>query len=343
MIPHSRPWITDEDVAAVSRRLSSGMIGAGTAVDALERRLAERYDVAAVIVTGSGAQALLLVLETLGLARGAHVVLPTYLCPELLGVVERTGLVPVYTDVGSDYLLDERDPALTGDSVEAIVLPSLFGRRASVPRGLRSGIHVIHDWAQYVPPAGSDPDAGIAIMSFGATKVIAAGEGGAVLVRDAELGRRLHRARSGEGAYGPKLFAFSDLQAALALTQLDRADAMIARRREIAASYAVVVARIGLDVDVVREFDVPFRLPIRIDPTLHSGLTVDTILKRYVDQGIVVRRPVADLLHHVRPAGRAFPVADALFARTFSLPLYPALTPAEQCLVETATIGIFAR
>lgn len=343
MIPHSRPWITEADVAAVVRRLSSGMIGAGSAVEELERKLAARYGVDEVVATGSGSQAMLLALEALELTRGAQVVMPTYVCPELLGVMDKAGLVSVYADVCTDYLLNEHDPSLDGGAVQAIILPSLFGRRAALPQGLRAGVHVIHDWAQYLPPAGSDPDVGIAILSFGATKVIAAGEGGAVLVRDPELGRRVRRAKFREGAYSPQLFAISDLQATLALAQLERADEVIARRREIAASYAALASRVGLEVEAARALDVPFRLPIRIKRSLVRSLPIDTVLKRYAEQNIVARRPVADLLHQVRPSNRTFAVADDLFETTFSLPIYPALTPAEQLHVETATARIFTR
>lgn len=333
MIPHSRPWITDADVDAVVGRLHSGMIAQGAAAARLESMLAERYGFAAAIAVGSGCQALLLALKSSGIGPGAKVGLPTYVCPELLGVVEAIGAEPAIADVDESYQLDWQDPALDDERIKAVVVPSLFGWRASGPPTGLPGVSIVHDWAQYLPKGGAFADVEIAILSFGATKALAAGEGGAVLVRDPELARRVRDFKRITGSrYGVNLYPFSDLQAALALTQLGRLDEMIDRRQAVAAQYLRVAAALpAVSALQPTPQDVPFRLPMRLvadrAPQLTGG--VDALIEAFARHGVAARRPVADLLHHVRAAGRHFPIAERLYAETFSLPLYPSIASAE--------------
>lgn len=318
MIPHSRPSICEADINAVCACLRSGMIAEGDGVTRLERRLAERYGFPEAIVVGSGSQALRLALEAFEVGPGARVASPTYVCPEVLGVVEAIGATAALADVGEDYLLDEHDRAL--DGVDAIVLPALLGSRASAQRYTQLGAPVIADWAQYAPcTARDDADAfDIAIVSFEATKLVTAGEGGAVLVRNPEQAARLRALKQvSDTTLKLNLYPLSDLQASLVLSQLDRLDAFLERRSTIAQRYANAVG-----TTIMHTGSAHFRFITRVEDA-------GELLIKFAEQGVVARRPVDPLLHHVRPQKRSFPVADILFNETISLPCYPALSDDE--------------
>lgn len=330
MIPHSSPCLDQTDLDAILSCVRSSMIAEGTQAAALERDLAQAFDFDFSLAVGSGSQALLLALKAVGVAAGSKVLVPTYVCPEVLGVVEALEAEAILADIGTDYLLDPDDHGLAGIKLDAAIIPSLFGHVADMRsyRGLNCPL--VADWAQYLPEqANAERNAfEIAVLSFEATKFLAGGEGGAVLARNPDHIERLAMAKK-VGATGFKLnlYPLSDIQASLIRSQLAKADLFAARRREISQRYDEALSSLAK----AERFDpggrfAPFRYAIQI---AGDAETVDGVIEKFATRGVAVRRPVSVMLHHLRPAARSFPVADRLFDRTVSLPLYPALTDDE--------------
>lgn len=337
MIPHSRPSIEADDVAAVLRQLETGMLAEGARTKALEAAFRTRESAAGAVAVGSGCQALLLALQVLEITVGDEVILPSYVCPEVLGVVEWCGATPVIVDVADDYLLDATAAAAAITArTRAILLPYVLGLYRS-PASLQAlGLPLIEDCAPLLPASSTAfPLHGrLVTYSFEATKWVAGGEGGLVLTRDDALAARLVAAkRCRETEYKLNLFPLSDLQAALVLSQWARLPAMTTRRQALAARYRAYFAGhprmviVGSDHGVASS---DYRLVCQLKK--ESGITVDDLVERCAARGVAVRRPVATLLHTLRPA-RSCPVAERLYACTFSLPLYPALTDTQHALV----------
>ncbi|WP_342727944.1 DegT/DnrJ/EryC1/StrS aminotransferase family protein [Bradyrhizobium sp. B097] len=326
MIPHSKPWIDAADIAAVVACLESGQIAEGAQSARLEEALAARLNSPRAIVVGSGSQALLLALRGVGAATGSEVILPTYVCPEVLAVVEDLGAVPVLVDIDEDYLVDfdqvaQACTARTG----AIILPYLFGTPIELDRLRTLGIPLIADWAQYLPSRQSQPCcADVKILSFQATKVLAAGEGGAVLAEE-PLAERIARLKTVDGSEHRKnLYPLSDLQAALARSQLDRLDIILKRRKEIADYYFAELRTLDSIrlPDSLKDKSTFYRYPV----VLNESTEVDQLIEQFGRHEVAVRRPVDTMLHQFRPTSRTFPVAEGLFATTISLPIYPAMS-----------------
>lgn len=330
MIPHSRPDISAADIQAVTAQLSTGMIAEGEATRGFETALSERYGFRHAVATGSGCQALLLALRAAGIGRGSRVGVPTYVCPEVVGVVEALEATPVLADVGEDYALDPADPSLDGES-DGVVVASLFGRYVDARRYRGLEIPVIQDWAQFIPentaaPAHTSGEAFPAIVSFEGTKPLSAGEGGAVLTTSEMQAAKLRSMkRLVDSDLKLNLFPMSDLQAALALSQLRRADQLLRRRRHIAATYDAAFESLRGAERVARP---PGSTPIRYLLKTHRG-DLDDVIRNLGERGVAARRPVAVMLHHVRRSSRRFPVAEALFRSTLSIPCYPALSDSQ--------------
>ena len=341
MIPHSRPTITETDLAAVAAQLRSAWLAEGAAAATLETRFRILWNACGAVATGSGSQALLLALRAVGVGPGREVIVPTFVCAEVLGVVEALGATPVIVDVGADYLLDPdrfRD-ALSSRSA-AVILPFVAGRSTDPARYREAGVPVVLDLAQYFP-SDIDPDidpnrrrpllpAGdIAVFSFEATKVIAAGEGGLVLTRHPDLAQAIAAAkRLNNTSYKLNLYPLSDLQAALALSQLAQVPGFLARRSALAARYREQLTDAPGMISVPpTELGSEYRFLIRL-----TGMrTTDAVIAACAEAGVAVRRPVADLLHHLRPErAHPCPMAEKLYRSTLSLPLYPSLTIDEQ-------------
>jgi perosamine synthetase len=241
----------------------------------------------------------------------------------------------VAADVTDEWNLDPRDvTAVRTGRTRAVIAVNTFGAPADVTALRRTGVPVIEDCAHGFGLAVADGVLGargdLAALSFHATKLIGAGEGGAVVTDRADIGGvvRAWRDYGDEPPDGTRLNdKLSDIHAAIALCQLDRLDAMIAARRTRAERYAARLAPVAARTGA-------FRLPAR--PTarvwyryaieLH-GRAADGVVEAMRRLGIGAARPVTDW----RPSGgRPCPVADRGYTHVVSLPLYPTLRDDEQ-------------
>ncbi len=313
-VPHSRPWITAEDEAAVARCLRSSQIARGTEVAAFEADLADLIGARHALTTSSGTQALWLALDALGVRPGDEVVVPTYVCEAVAAAVRQCGGTPRLVDVAPGWRADAcAVAAALGPRTRAIVLVHALGVYTDPSPFLALGPPVVEDFCQTFAPARFPPRGAAAVYSFHATKCLTTGEGGLLTTDDDAVAARA-RARS-EVTGG-----LSDLQAALGRAQLARQPAFAARRAAIAEHYLEALPRrLTTDYDAVRRDSMGFRF-------LLTGIDFDTLRRVAGARGVAVRRGVDALLH--RRAGlddAPFPVAADLLARTCSIPAHPSL------------------
>ena len=168
----------------------------------LESRLAAYLGRRHCCVTGCGATAIYLAL--LALRRGGgKVILPDVLCPSPANVTLYAGFEPLFCDVSRRDC--NMDPAALGTllgqtpDVAAVVPVHLYGEPAAMAEILDlaavHGVPVIEDAAQAMggeyrgQKLGSFGD--LSVVSFGHTKILDVGFGGAVLTDDEELDRRI--------------------------------------------------------------------------------------------------------------------------------------------------------
>jgi dTDP-4-amino-4,6-dideoxygalactose transaminase len=210
----------------------------GRYVARLEARLAEYHGIEFARTCASGTIAVEMALHALKIGPGDEVILAAYDYPGNFLSVHAVGARPVLVDVaGENWTLV---PALleqaVGPATRAVLVSHLHGGLAPMPAivdfAAAKGLRVIEDAAQapgatvYGRKAGTWGDVGI--LSFGGSKLLTAGRGGAILSRQADA---IHRARVWSFR-GNHICPLSELQAAVLLPQLDRLDARNAQRAE---------------------------------------------------------------------------------------------------------------
>ena len=329
-ITHSKPSLTDDDIHAVVAQMQSGMVAEGATTTDFETEFANSLCLPHAIAVGTGSQALLVALMALDLRPGDAVILPDFTCLEVLAVVCHLGLQPIIVDVQEDYLLSvEATFSAMSASVKAIVFPYTMGifRDISPLRGL--GVPIIEDCANYIDPVPhrvGKITGDIAIFSFGGTKMLTAGEGGMVVTRSDELATLIRAQKAFRSSkYKLHLYPLSDLQSALSLHQLQRLPEFLSRRAEIAALYTSIFSEMP-NVSVPQQHsNLFYRYPLK----LSSAQAVDKAIVDFLANGIVVGRTVGPLLSTYEAARHATPCAADLYARTLSIPLYPALKNAQ--------------
>jgi dTDP-4-amino-4,6-dideoxygalactose transaminase len=250
--PPSWPPLDEAVGAALQAAWRDGSWGRydGGHVERLERRLADEHG-GFVQVCGSGTFAVELALRALKVGPGDEVILSAYDYGGNFLVVHAVGARPVLIDVDPDnWNLDSRrlEAAVAGGAgrCRAVVASHLHGGLVPMPELLeaarRHGLFVVEDAAQAPGAtvagrrAGTWGDAGV--LSFGGSKLLSAGRGGALLTPLADAHQRartlLHR--------GNVVCPLSELQAAALLPQLDALPCRHARR---AAAVALLAERLA--------------------------------------------------------------------------------------------------
>lgn len=232
--PSQDPAIRDALLAAWQDDNWAGYFGPH--VEALEAELASYHGVRHALVCASGTVAVQIALRALHAPEGAEVILAGYDFPGNFRAIQDAGLFPVLADI------DPRTWCLAVDQVEAalspqtaaVVVSHLHGGLADM-RALRAladrhGVAIVEDACQATGAvvegtrAGAGGDVGV--LSFGGSKLLTAGRGGALLTDRTDLYQRAKVFCE----RGNHAFPMSQLQAAVLLPQLARLEVCNAQR-----------------------------------------------------------------------------------------------------------------
>ncbi|MGL4549789.1 MAG: DegT/DnrJ/EryC1/StrS family aminotransferase [Gemmataceae bacterium] len=205
-------------------------------VERLERAVAESVGVEHVLTCASGTLAVETALRAAGVCAGDEVILAGYDYGGNFLSVHAVGASPVLVDVVPENvtLSPARLAEALGPRVKAVIVSHLHGGLADMPAitGVCAGRAVVIEDAAQCPgataagrPAGAWGDVGV--WSFGGSKLLSAGRGGALFTRRADLAQR---ARLCLGRGNNLVAPLSELQAIVLLPQLAKLPARHAQR-----------------------------------------------------------------------------------------------------------------
>lgn len=255
-IPLMSPDITDEDIAAVTDVLRSGMLVQGKKVAELEAAVASYLDVKHAIAVSNGTATLHLALVALGIGHGDEIIVPAFSYIATANVVELVGATPVFVDIDiRTFNLDSTqiEKHITGKT-KAIIPVNEFGLAADLTEimaiAIRHGIAVIEDSACALGAKEGQKYAGtfgmLGSFSFHPRKAITSGEGGMLVTNDDKLAAKLrilrnHGIEMQNGAMEFVMAGFNyrmtDFQAAMLSNQIKRLPAIISSRQSLAKVY----------------------------------------------------------------------------------------------------------
>jgi dTDP-4-amino-4,6-dideoxygalactose transaminase len=290
----------------------------------LEQRLAIRHGRRHCILAGRASSALYAIFRALP-KKGDKIVFPAILCPQPANAALYAGFTPLFCDVSAETA--NLDPAALEDllaretGIVAVVAAHLYGEPAEMERIAaatdKAGAVLIEDAAQAMGgtlgkrPLGSF--GAVSVLSFGHTKLLDAGDGGAALTDDASLAQRIaeeaarlpprpgdlaeqaaeyralyYRLREMAGE-DPRLnalflplpemyrdihlYRFDEARAEELLARLDTLDEEVARRRAKAALYAARLARPEVRQLKRSPGGVPWRFNLLLPPQQRQAIT----------------------------------------------------------------------
>mgnify|MGYP001369283754 CR=1 FL=1 len=369
MIPYGRHHITDEDIQAVVNVLRSNNLTQGPKIVEFEQAFAEYVGAKYAVAVSNGTAALHLSAMVLNVKPGDRVITTPITFVASANCVRYCGGDIVFADIDPEtFLLDIRKvKELLADAPPNTfqgIIPVDF---AGYPVDLEAyrqladeyGLWIIEDACH--SPGGYFQDskgekqrcgngrfADLSVFSFHPVKHIAAGEGGMITTNDEKLYRKLHNLRThgiqqdasklienhGPWYYEMQELGFNyrltDIQAALALSQLKRAQKNLEKRQQIAKKYDEAFK------------NTPFKTPKIASDVFHAyHLYVILTEKRddlikYLRQ-LNIMAQVHYIPAHLHPYYRKqdwkmgdLPVAEAYYRQCLSIPIYPSLTVDEQ-------------
>jgi dTDP-4-amino-4,6-dideoxygalactose transaminase len=235
--------LAEELKEAFARTLETGRFIFGPEVESFEREAAEQLRVQETVSCANGTDAIVLVLDAMGIGPGDEVICPAFTFYATAEAIARRGATPVFADIDPTTLnLDPSDiERRITDRTKAIMPVHLFGRPAA--DFSLFGLPVIEDAAQAFGAGGIATSIASTFSFFPTKNLFALGDGGLIAVNDAELAQRIRMLRF-HGSAAKKEFLYvgynsrlDAVQASFLRVFLRHIDDWNRQRREAAARY----------------------------------------------------------------------------------------------------------
>lgn len=320
--PVSKPDIREEDVEAVHAVLKEGMVShRGKEVGIFEEEFAKYHEAKFGVSCNSGTNALYLALKALGIGPGDEVIVPEFTMIATAYAVSYTGAKPVFVDCDESLLMrdDLVNEAVT-PRTKAIILTHVYGRKLKLGSN-KSRLYIIEDSCEAI---GVPIQGDVAVFSLFANKTITAGEGGIAITNDPVLAQRMRQLANMD--FDPEHtflhsqiahnFRLTNMQAALALSQLRRLDEILLKRKKIEQWYDDYLHP---EIQRSGERDVLWMYDVQVDYR-------DALLRKLSERGVETRlffkpmsmqKPYLAPYHHLH--------AYRASTRGFYLPTHTAL------------------
>ena len=371
-IPYGRQHITDKDIASVVQVLEDTYLTQGPGIAAFEEAFAAYIGSQFAVAVASGTAALHLCAIAMGVGPQDNIITTPLTfaasanCIRYCGgnitladIDPETGLLDIHY---VQKLLEQAPPGTYSGMipVDFMGLPIQMDafRRLADEYGLwiiEDSCHapggVYEDQNGQSQGCGNGEYADLAIFSFHPVKHIACGEGGMITTNDESLYQQLLRLRHHGITRDPVLlqehhggwyyemqelgynYRLSNLHAALGLSQLQRAEEGLQRRREIADRY--IEAFSGSKVQPLPKYRVPGHAYHLFVVQVANRKQVYEALR---EAGIFTQIHYIPLHYHpyyqsIGLKKKDFPHAETYYDHCLSLPMYPSLTNEQQTYV----------
>jgi dTDP-4-amino-4,6-dideoxygalactose transaminase len=239
--------LRDDVLQRIAEVVDSGVFILGPNVTAFEQEAAAYLGVPEAVGVANGTDALVLVLDGMGIGPGDEVICPAFTFYATAEAIARRGATPVFADIDAITLnLDPEDVAARiTPRTKAIMPVHLFGRPAPLGELAELGVPLIEDAAQAFGAGGIATTGVASTFSFFPTKnLFGLGDGGLCAFTDADLAERVRLLRF-HGSKAKTTFELvgynsrlDELQAAVLRLFLTHLDEWNAQRREAATRYA---------------------------------------------------------------------------------------------------------
>jgi dTDP-4-amino-4,6-dideoxygalactose transaminase len=331
LIPHSKPSIGPEEKDLIQDVLNTLQLGPGKYTLEFEKMVAKASGHHDAIAVSSASIAVYTILRYKFKEGGARIAIPSYICRSIWDAVKMANCIPVLYDISIDsFSIDENKIDIM--NTEMVIVSHMFGVKAHLEQLLRSGVEIIEDCAQRIPPnyIKDEPQCHWRIYSLEATKLITCAQGGVITGTSKTNLKNIRDLLQAEYdfPYDGIKAPFTDLQACIAISQWKKLNHFLELRKNIAKYYITELDKAGL-MNTIHS-------SMLKDDTWHFRFILKTqnpenYISKMQDEGIKCRKPVQPFgLHKLFSIRGDFTNTDKATETLLSIPIYPSLTEEEQ-------------
>lgn len=359
-IPYGKQNITQDDIDAVVETLKSDYLTTGPKVKEFEEALAKFSDVKYCVAVSNGTTALHLASLVL-LNKGDKVLTTPNSFLATSNSILYVGAKPIFVDITKDgnIDLDLCEEELKKDStIKAIYAVAFSGNPLNQDRlkHLRETykVAILEDCAHAIGAtyngikAGSCANSDISIFSFHPVKHITTAEGGAITTNSKEIYEKLLILRAHGMVKTPDMkpweyemrelghnYRITDIQCALGLSQLNKLESFIARRKEIAKTYDSAFKNTIIKPLYTFDSNSSYHLYVVLVDFTKLNISKEELFIQLREKSIGIQ------LHYIPINKQPYykdlgygnehtPIMDKYYEECFSLPMYPLLSDEEQ-------------
>jgi len=342
--PVYKPYLKGNEKKYVNECLDSTWISSkGKYVEQFEESFAKYINIKYAASVCNGTIALHLALITLGIGQGEEVIVPTFTYIASVNAITYTGATPVFVDSLPDtWQMDPDDVKKKITSKTKAIMPvHLYGHPCEMDKickiAKENNLFIIEDAAESFGSKYKGKYTGtfgdIATFSFFGNKTITTGEGGMVVTDNKTLYDHAVHFRGQGLAKGKEYwhdvvgynYRMTNICAAIGLAQLEQADEIIAKKRQIAKWYDEYLA--NLPIETSKENKNIFH-SYWMYTILVKNVAIRERLREYLKEKGVETRPTFPPVHSMPmyyQENREFIYAENISSRGINLPSYPEL------------------
>ena len=252
MIPINKPWMGEEEKNEVTRVLEENALttaarDGGKRVREFESHMKSYLNIRHVVSVNSGTAALYAALVAAGIKQDDEVLIPSFTFVATANAVVAAGARPIFVDIKrEDYTIDVSDLKSKITKKSRVVIPvHLYGHPSDMDEigefAEKHSLDIIEDACQSLGSTYKKKQTGtfgiLGCFSMYASKVLTAGEGGAVATDSDELADKLKMVRNHGMVEGHDTrmlglnLRLPELSAAVAKVQMQKLDKMLEIRR----------------------------------------------------------------------------------------------------------------
>lgn len=264
-LAYGRQNIDDKDIERVVEILKGDYLTTGPTILEFEKKVSDYVGAKYSVAVSNGTAALHMACFAAGIGEGDEVLVPAITFAASSNCVLYCGGTPVFIDIDpKTYNIDiEKIEEKITSKTKAIIPVDFTGQSVDIDKILqiakKHNLIVIEDGAHSLgseykgQKVGSKAD--MTMFSFHPVKPVTTGEGGIIATNDKDLYEKMLLFRSHgitrndkfmEENHGPWYYEqvdlgynyrITDMQCALGISQMDKIDAFVARRRDIVSRY----------------------------------------------------------------------------------------------------------
>jgi perosamine synthetase len=338
-IPLAKPSIGKLELSYVTRAVESSWIGpSGEFLERMQSHLNAELGTRHCIPVANGTVALHLALLALGISEGDEVIVPSFTYIASVNAIRYCGATPVFVDIEEDsWCLDpEKIEDLVSAKTKAIMVVHLYGMPANMDSILRISkkynLKVIEDAAESLFATYRDKKVGnlgdVATFSFFGNKILATGEGGALVTNNDEIAEKINLLK-GQGMSPSKRYWFpimgynyrmTNVAAAIFCAQFERRDEILDCRNDIYEkydSYFSTLEYIQLQSNLENRTRAPWSYPILVAEAVNSESIRDSLM-HFLAQKQIETRPFFYPVHTMPPYLDCVPQSSLEYTNTIS-------------------------